>query len=226
MLATPVFFVYSGSPWREAVRATWQYLQSDYDISVDHTCNAHFRVELEPQVDLREFKQIAGSIIYFEAAFEALVPPSHRRNERLLSHHRDGPVGAGSPRTSEGRLRSIAKINDARDAREIHALMQRDRNPQHCWHLQPTNSGTRATIAFHKPPGFVTANEALGWAELAISFLQAARRCGYLPMLNAHSANTGGLARFLTLGHMQGVSQPWLWRAIFAGTDPTAAIEA
>ena len=205
---------------------TWAFLDSHYDIELIPESFTNVLVQLEPDIDLREFKQIAASILYFEAAFEVLVPQSRRRDSNLKSHHRDGPVGVGSPRNREGRFTSIDRIGNAIDRHEVYELMQGDEDFLYAWNFNALfTNRTRNAITFRKAPFCESSEEILSWTELVISFLRAARRHGTLQTLRGLTANIGGLARFLTLGISDGVGQPDRWRPIFEGKSPEAAIE-
>jgi hypothetical protein len=175
------------------------------------TTSMWIHVQIEPDIDLREFKQIASAIIYFEAAIEALVSQSRRRCPDLKSPHRDGPVGTGSPRNRAGRFISIARIDNAVDDVDVYELMQDNEDVNYAWQFNGLmNHGTRNLIAFCKAPNCVTPEETLSWTELAITFLQAARLQGTLQTFNRLPANIGGLARFLKLCRSEGVSRPEL----------------
>lgn len=213
-------------PMARRYQGTWDFLDSHYDIEMIPESYTNTLVQVEPDLDLRQFKQIAICIIYFEAAFEALVALSSKRSLNLKSHHRDGLIGFRLPRNREGRLASIATIYNAINRDAVYQLMQGGEDFLYAWNFNGLfTHGTRKAITFRKAAFYDSSRETLRWTELVMSFFQAARRPGTLRALLGIPANIGGLARFLMLGNSEGVSQPHRLRRLFAGKNPEAAIE-
>ena len=82
-LVSPVLEFTNGSSFRHQVEHVWGHLQRNTKINVNESCGTH--IHLSPQNNsgtwtLGAAKAICRSIIYFEFAFEALLPPHRRQN--------------------------------------------------------------------------------------------------------------------------------------------------
>jgi hypothetical protein len=81
------------------------------------------------------------------------------------------------------------------------------------------------TLEFRKPPPSRNANEALAWAELAISFVHTSIRYASPERLALVPPTVGGLRWFLQQHHVPHMNEPnrlnWIWE----GLDPNSFVE-
>ncbi len=217
-MRTPIIDVRAG--WRNSIIFTWEHLREYYDITHNHECATHIHISLVPQYDLEELKRVAMSVIYFETAFEALVPETRRGNVWAQSNWLESPSFAQRNRS---RWESITEIERVIDASEFLQLMQNFGDPRYAWNFWNLTTANK-TIEFRKPPGSVTADEALSWAELALNFIQVSIRLGSSRLLRSYSANIKGLRLFLRQVNEPGVNEPDRLDRLWAGEPPNAAV--
>lgn len=204
-MRSPIFEVFPNSQWRAHVKEAWTYLKRSYQVTADKNCSTHIHISLVPNYSLAELKQIASCVVYFEPAFEALVPEHRRGNQFARSNWLNSPCLA---RQGRSRLQSIIEIESAADEVEVFALVQGYETSCFSWNFWSFFT-FKGTIEFRQPPASLTLAETLGWAELAFSFIQSSVQYGsskyYFP------ADIGGLRNFLALAYELGVNEPhWL----------------
>ena len=84
----------------------------------------------------------------------------------------------------------------------------------------------KRSIEFRKPPACKTSQEALSWAELAMSFVQASTRFESSQELQSIPPTIGGLRWFLRhFANDIGVNQPSRLDRLWRGKDPEAILE-
>jgi Putative amidoligase enzyme len=115
---------------------------------------------------------------------------------------------------NKSRRESIAAIDeipvagdDEEDKSRIINLMQDHSDRDYAWNFTNICWG-KGTIEFRKPPASTSAAEALSWAELAMSFIQAAIRYGTTNRLQRVPSTVGGLRWFLEQARRTGVNEP------------------
>lgn len=221
-LVSPILMAFPGSSWRDDVYSIWNFLQREYNILGSRLCATHIHISLEPDYSLTDIKRLAQAIIHFEPAFEALVPPDRRGNHYARSNWLDGPrLG----RLGLSRQDSVAAIEQVLSLDHLMELFQ----PIHgidrdfAWNFYSLFTKTK-TIEFRKPPLSLTPDEVLCWAELALSFVQAAIRCKPSELQKVPST-IGGLRWFLHQFHVPGMSEPDRLQSLWRWKDPEAALE-
>lgn len=222
-MVTPILDVSTDPLWREHVEVAWECLLQKYHVTSHGSCGTHVHVSLVPNYNLRDIQRIAASAIYFEAAIEALVPADRRQNVWVQSNWRHSPL---LMRKGRSRLESIAEIERATTKDRVISLMQEDGETSFTWNFSHlSKGGLKQTIEFRKPPASVTSSEALSWAELTMTFVQAAVQHGRLGHLQKFAANTDGLLAFLLQVNVAGVNEPQRLQRIWAGQPLDAAWE-
>ena len=219
-MVTPILDASSGSKWRNHVEVTWRYLQQNYKITATPKCGTHIHISLAPTYQVEEIRRIAISVLYFEPAFEALVPNDRRRNRYVKSHWLDSPWLA---RNNLSRAQSIAKIEHAPLAINIMTLMQGYGDKDYGWNLWSVK--IKGTIEFRKPAASLTADEALSWAELAMNFIQASIEYGTYRNVKRIPATIGGLRWFLEQVRVPGVNEPSRLKPIWGDKNPQATVQ-
>jgi Putative amidoligase enzyme len=222
-MVTPILNVSTDPIWRKHVEVAWEYLRRDYHVTSHGSCGTHIHISLLPNYDLRDLQRIASSAIYFEPAIEALVPADRRQNVWVRSNWRQSPL---LMRKGRSRLQSVADIERATTKDEVISLMQHTGDNNFTWNFSHLmEQGLKQTIEFRKPPASMTSAEALSWAELTMTFVQASIQHGTLSNLRRFEVNIGGLLRFLKQVNVPGVNEPHRLQRIWAGKPLEAAWE-
>lgn len=222
-MTSPILVAYPASPWRRHVEATWKFLQQHYHLTGDECCSTHVHVSVEGGYSLDEIKRVAQASIHFEPALDALIPP-HRRGgncEFTKSSWLDSDHFALE---SRARLQSVAYIDKITDFHSLLLVMNPDNDKKYGWNFHSIK--TYYTIEFRKPQASTMVNEVLSWAELAMSFVQAAIQHGSPHKLAKVPPTVGGLRWFLGQSHVLGLNEPqrlqWFWK----GKRQTDFVEA
>lgn len=221
-MLTPIFVAFPRSPWRSHVQATWRYLQQHYEITENKKCGTHVHISVEGGYSLEDVKRVASASIHFDTAFEALVPETRRgRCEFARSMWIDACEFAAKGRS---RAESILMISGVTDFHAFLNLTEPYILRGYSWNFRSIFK--YYTIEFRKPPASRTADEALSWAELAMSFVQSSIRYGSPERLRLIPPTVGGLRWFLRQSHVARLNEPerldWVW----AGKDPNAFVES
>jgi Putative amidoligase enzyme len=219
-LRSPIFVSFPDSPWRSRLLRTWDYLTNQFYITADGRCGTHIHVSIQQGYDLDDLKRIAKAAFYFEPAFDALVPP-HRRGDvnRYAQNLWFGPLH--SDIRSINRLELLKSIDDITDF----DTFRRTINPvgrYHSWNF--CSIAKYYTVELRKPPACTTAEKALGWAEVAMAFVQSSIKCGTEDVLRSIPSTVGGLRSFLERGHVSGINELERLDTIFEGVNPGLAI--
>lgn len=220
-MLTPLFVAFPRSPWRSHVQATWKYLQQHYEITDNKNCGTHVHISVEGGYSLEDVKRVASASIHFDTAFEALVPETRRgRCEFARSMWIDARKFAAKGRS---RAEAILMINGVTDFHAFSSLVQPYTLRGYTWNFRSILK--YYTMEFRKPPASRTADEALGWAELAMSFVQTSIRYGSPERLRLVPPTVGGLRWFLRQNHIARSNEPERLDQIWAGKDPNAFVE-
>lgn len=218
-LRTPVIDIEPG--WRSNTIMTWRHLQEYYHILPNHECATHVHVSLSPNYSLNQLKRIASAVIYFEPAFEALMPEDRRGNEWARSIWLESPHFAVKGRS---RNESIKEIEKAPSQDALISLLHAPGDPSYAWNFWSLTTPKR-TIEFRQPPASTTVQEVLSWAELTLNFIQVSLIYGSRASLADFPANIKGLRRYLYQVYEAGINEPSHLRSLWAGKSPTAALE-
>ncbi len=195
--------------WLTDVAQVWDILDEHYMINTDKTCGTH--VHISPsgdQVwDIGRLKAICRSIIHFENAIEALVPPARRGNIWAKNNRVDNP--RFSMKTDHQCLQLIASC---KTPQEIANLMNNSDDRFYTW-----NFCNGVTIEFRRGPGVIKEEQCLGWVEFAIAFIAAAVRIDPSANSAAFTKDVEGLARFTQAGLKMGMEHSGFMKEVFRG---------
>jgi hypothetical protein len=220
-LKSPIFVAFPGSPWRSRVVETWQYLQKNYDITVNKRCGTHIHISVEGGYGFEEIKQIAKAALWFEPAFDALVP-LHRTGGKCGFAKNLWLNGNHLAIDNKSRLDCCHLIDTVKDYPSFVDIINQDMS----WYSWNFRSIERFyTVEFRKPPACKTADETLAWAEIAMTFVQSSIRYGYTEILQTIPSTVGGLRSFLEQSNVDGLNEPQRFQAIFGGKDPNSFLE-
>jgi Putative amidoligase enzyme len=219
-MVSPAFDVCSKSGWRDNVVETWKHLQRHYLIEISDLCSTHIHVSLVPSYTLTDLKRIACSVIYFESAFEALVPKKRRGNAFAKSNWLDNPCLA---QKGISRLDAMTLIGRAQCTDEVIASVQGKGDRDYAWNFESFIK--HDTIEFRKPPPSLTPAEVLSWAELAMNFVQASIKYGTSEKLQKIPSTVHGLRWLLRQAEVPGMNEPHRLQIIWGRKDANAAVE-
>lgn len=81
--ASPIFDFCRDGTWREEVKNHWVTLLLHGKIAIDNMCATHVHVSPKAEVrwSLKQLKQVAKAVLYFEKAFQAIWAPSRREHK-------------------------------------------------------------------------------------------------------------------------------------------------
>ena len=215
-----MFSAFPGSTWREHVEAMWTYLHTYYFIQGSACCGTHVHISLKPIYLLQEIKRIAQAAIHFEPAFEILVPPERRWNPYARSNWIDN---GGLALRAKSRPESIQLIEETSSMSRLMLLLHPFNERNYCWNF--ASLLTKGTIEFRKPPVSTSADEALCWAELVISFIQSSIQCESVEKLQKVPPNVGGLRWFVSQFNVPRVNEPARLERLWEGKHPKAMLE-
>lgn len=224
-MVSPILHFQPSSRWRTEIKDFFASMSSLYDLDTNRSCGFH--VHLSPgdpsgdRVDwtLDELKNIAMAVVYFEDAFELLIPETRRGSKWHRPNRAQNQAFMGL--STEKCLRRIGEV---RDAALLCLMMHQSENSN--WNFMniyaPSGTGT---VEFRQPPGVTGAAACLSWAELAVDFVQSARGWpGLSAGIGSYPRTVEGLEQFCYDGMTLGVSNPGCLDPLFAGKS--GALEA
>jgi hypothetical protein len=215
-LVSPIFLFIDGSDFREKVEHCWRHISTITTINVNQTCGMH--VHLSPLSNsgswtLPQIKAICRSIIYFEFAFEVLLPLHRRQNVWAKSNFYD------NEHFTPGSLTSIFNIIDrCQSIPGVLELMNDGDDKYFGWNFLNLLNNNMATIEFRRAPGVTDAEDCLAWVEFTVTFVEASVQYG-ATLADKHwgvVANVQELKEFLGRVTVSG-GEPARLRDIFRG---------
>jgi Putative amidoligase enzyme len=220
-MTSPALQAYRCSPWREQVQATWAFLADHYRVHTNEWCSTHVHVSVSGGYSLRDIKNIAQCALHFEPAVEVLVPAERRYNYYSKGNWINNRNLAGR---NLSRIDSIAKIEACENKGQLISLMHPGLDRYFGWNFWSLNKLN--TIEFRKGAGSRNADEALAWAELAMTFVQSAMKSIITPdLLRRIPPNIRGLQWFLLQDQaVEGISDPRYLAPLFADKLPHASV--
>jgi hypothetical protein len=196
----------------------FQKVEQHCDIQTSPSCGFH--VHICPLSDggwtPDNLKQLCRAIIYFEAAFELLVPNERRGNQYAKSNSVDNPKLTG--KTFETMLECLSDCDH-----KVHVadLMNNDGDRFFSWNLPNMYYGRIGTVEFRRGPGITNSAHAQQWAALVLGFAEAALSTTPT-MLLSYPRDVAGLAAFINSN-----LPPWfnngLLGSLFAGKSGSVA---
>lgn len=188
-----------------------------YEFQTNRSCGFHVHISPGDPSDgrgdwtLEELKNIAMAIVYFEDAFEVLIPETRRGSK----WHR--PNRAQNRSFEKLRMdQCLQKISKVGDVQSLCLLIHQNKNSN--WNFMNNYySYGIGTVEFRQPPGVTTAAGCLCWAELAINFVQSARRPQLYAELGCYPQTVQGLRHFCCDGMSAGESDSNFLDPLFEG---------
>ncbi|OBT50907.1 hypothetical protein VE04_09088 [Pseudogymnoascus sp. 24MN13] len=214
-LVSPALQFTNGSSFRSEVEFVWRHLQEMTTINTNETCGTH--IHLSPYTNngiwaLRDVKAICRSIIYFEFAFEVLLPAHRRQNLWTKSNVYDND--SFPQKTVDA---CFGLIDGCSLIAEIVQLMNDGDDKYFGWNFLNLLGEGKTTIEFRRPPGVTNEEECLAWVEFTVMFAQSAVLHGNTLTNNMGvAANVQDLEIFMRRVTVSG-GEPARLNAIFLG---------
>ncbi|ELR03922.1 hypothetical protein GMDG_06453 [Pseudogymnoascus destructans 20631-21] len=181
---SPIFRAYENSIWQNHVAAMWSHLEARYNITSNDSCGTHVHISLIEGYSLSALKRICQSIIYFEPAFEAILPRARLGNEYARSNWLDNP-NFGYKRLSRRESMFFG------------------------WNFLYLLETPKGTIEFRRGAASTSIRDVFMWVELAMSFVQASIKHGHSDKISKIPATVGGLKWFIEAAQLP--QQPGLF---------------
>jgi hypothetical protein len=156
------------------------------------------------------------------------MPRTRRMTDYAKSNWLQGHLLGHANKSRRESIAAIDEIPAVGDDNELQGqiinLMQGNGDRDYAWNFINLCWG-KGTLEFRKPPASTSAAEALSWAELALSFIQAAVRYGTSHRLQKVPSTVGGLRWFLEQARRPGVNEMARLDAIWAGHAEHEAVQ-
>jgi hypothetical protein len=111
----------------------WEHVRARYNIKLTESCSTHIHISLRDfSFKLAQARRLASAVIYFEAAFNALVPPNRRDNTSCESNWLTSPFLALA---GLDRVQSIEAISRESDCPTLVDHMQERGNRLIAWNF-------------------------------------------------------------------------------------------
>lgn len=224
-IISPILQASPGSRWRQHVQSMWSAVDAKYQIIPHKSCGTHVHISVAEGYNLGTVKRIAQAVIYFEPAFEALLPPDRRQNEYTMSNWIDNPHFG---HRNKSRLESIATLESCSTIRQVVELICPEQNKYWGFNFLNIVNDPYATIEFRRGSACEAANGPLVWAELAMSFIQAAIKYGLPANFRKIPHTVEGLRWFLKNGGLNetpGMNDGRYLDILFQHASPKASLE-
>lgn len=241
--ASPIIRYEAGSSWRQNLHLHFQIIESYAEIMSDVTCGTH--VHVSPGYSkwtLEQVKNVSRSILYFEEAFEVLLPPGRRGNRECRSNRIDNPKLKHLPDLEScfQRIQECTAIESL-----IHLMNAKEEDPSNVcedsngekavterrygFNFENLMEGKIGTIEFRRPPCVTNYQDCVMWAEFGASFMQAAMQYGTSPdHLRTYGPDVAGLAAFIGQAAIPGMNDRAILEKMFArgsGCLPVGALK-
>lgn len=202
----------------------WEFLDENYEVTGNDACGTHVHISIAEGYSVTQLKSIAQSVIHFEPAFEAMVPPDRRGNEYARSNWIDNKHFGYARKT---RAQSIALIEECTQIREIVELMCPEISKYWGWNFSNLVKDAKYTIEFRRGAVSTTVDDVFVWVELAMSFVQAAIKVESPDYLRKRPNTVQGLRDFLNQGLIlkDGMNDNRYLDLLFKDKDPKASLE-
>lgn len=203
----------------------FERLQSTCQLYTNDSCATH--VHLSPADGTwgtKELKKICKSILYFEEAFEVVVPQSRRHSKFCRSNRFNNPIFSrviGDKREACDLSECFKAIEKCRDIQSLAEIMGMRKfmawNFVNVYYSGWSDDG--GTIEFRRPPGVTTSKDCIAWMELAVYFVHAARELRSSSLLSEthFTRDVRGLQDFIESGITRGVPEPRALRRLLIG---------
>jgi hypothetical protein len=219
-LRSPLFNTATNPHWRDAVTEAWAYLTRNYEIQGGNQCLTTIGLQYVPDAPALQLRRIAQAIIHFEPVLDLFMPDRAGSEVVRRRNWRDNPM-LGQDNTTQAE--AIDLIQDIRTTvvgghgspeSLLSSIMGYDTictQRRYIWYL--AHNHLMDLITFSKPVVCDTAEDAIRWTGLILSFVQAALACPSPAHLQRIAMTRCGLQYFLS--NNQGATRRrlirWVW---------------
>lgn len=190
--------------WRSKLLDVFSTLGTVCNIACNQSCGFHVHVSPAGRPwHLSEVKNICIAILHFEGAMAALLPP-HRQNNWWAKPHSTN----SQPLKNIEEAAWIKLIRECNGFDGIIGLMHGNSNRYFAWNFMnlAEGEGKTGSIEWRQPCAVTTSSGCFAWIELAVTFVQAARKCN--GNISTYPRTVVGLRKFLfENGLMAGASK-------------------
>ena len=194
----------SENPWHYYVHELFRVVQSvgkwDLPLAVDRIpTNIMFS---GPRIwTSNSLQKLCRSIIWFEEAFEVLLPPPMRQNPYYASNSVDNPEFQCLDVAV-----SLQKIGACKNVEDLRQLVCAPRPEQkevgqltrYAWNLQAFANEWSGTVAeYGRAPPVANAKDCIMWVETIMSFVHAGTQCWTRDNVTNHAPTVQGLKQFI-----------------------------
>ena len=191
-MVSPVLFHRPDGEWMGQIMALFQNLNRLCSIKTNRSCGFHVHVSPVDDWNLETVKALSRAIIYFEPAFEAILPVERRRNEYAKSNRFDNSGLRG-----KSGQEIFQAIDNCTHAVHVADLLNDGGDRYYGWNLTNLYYGRIQTIEFRRGPGVHTYGECVGRIECVLWFARAALSVSPSE-LQQHTQDVAGLRGFIT----------------------------
>lgn len=212
-IVSPILQYVLNSNWCMAVKHLWAALDQFCSMETNQSCGTHVHLSPQDNViwDIESLKCVCRAVIYFEGAFELLVPEHRRGNAYMKSFFADHPEFRG-----RSAVECFTLIDRSAHRVDIAELMNPEGDRNYAWNFRNLIYGGKMTIEFRRGPGVTETTDCLAWVELVVSFARSARALGKPNQLHQYTQDVQGLQQFIDATLVPSISQPTLVTPIFA----------
>ncbi|PKY03710.1 hypothetical protein P168DRAFT_305046 [Aspergillus campestris IBT 28561] len=168
-VVSPVMFHRPDGEWMSQIMALFKNLNRVCRVETNQSCGFHVHFAPVGGWDIDTLKALSRAILFFEPAFEVLLPIERRGNEYARSNRID------NPRLSKKSGMELFQIID-QCTHPVHVadLLNDGGNRYYGWNFVNLYYGRIQTVEFRRGPGVCTIGPCIAWIELIIRFAQAA----------------------------------------------------
>jgi Putative amidoligase enzyme len=212
---TPILKYDSSQSWVRDIHGLWTFLDTHMLIETHDKCGTHIHMSLPDGMwPLQHLKKICRSVLWFETAFEILVPESRRGNPYCKSNRLDNPKFL-----SKSLNQCLEMVDECQSNQGLADLMNNQGDRYYAWNFINLYYGGKKTIEIRRGHGVEDHALCVSWVELAVSFVQAAIKSGSLGGLQLYAENKSveDLLRFIQSATVPGLKRPQALQTIFSG---------
>ena len=182
--------------WKEVIQMMWTHLDEKYNIRIVPECKTSIRLLNDEAYDLPQLKRITSAIVHFEPVMDVLTNHHEYARTPVKRNWRDNPcLGGGKAKLS--RAESIAVIENIMpnpkqgDLAPLLELIHPSSSDgvEYCWALHGIDYS--GLIEHCKLPACRTAEDAIRWTELTLSFVLGALACRPQDLRKIKATNAG-----------------------------------
>jgi len=192
-IISPIFQHADVEGWHTHTKNLWDFVGMGFQIAVNDSCSTHIHVSPNGDWELEQVKRIACAALYFEGAFEFLLPESRRQNLYAKSNRVDNEQFKGL--TVDQCIDAILGCED------IGKVAQKMCNGERSfgWNLKSFDGLGAKTVEFRRWPGSEDFDSLYDRVAFILSFVYAAIQYGK-DKLKGFEKNVGGLCKFIFQG--------------------------